>query len=247
MLGEFNWLPLPETAAAESGRARRARDHFRLALCDRPRARRGIARAHRFLAVLRGGRPLPAARAQHDRRDHAARAPRRGAVRVAGGRAAVRRQGRRIARAWLVRPRSCRGPSGLSVCARKCRVAGRSPVGRIPRPPRSSGLAALQRAIRLGRDALPSARRGGGRSGQGRGARGRRGDARRHRAQGTGAGARRRPRGIRACQRRQDALPRHHEPRIAHAAQRHHRFLRNVGERRPRCASTPSGAATTPG
>jgi cell cycle sensor histidine kinase DivJ len=47
--------------------------------------RRRIAGAHQLLAALRRGRSLSPAGAQHDRRDHAARPQRRGAVHFAGG------------------------------------------------------------------------------------------------------------------------------------------------------------------
>ena len=77
-------------AAAGSGRdrtrrARRARHHLGFTLRHRACARRRAARAHRCLAALCRGRPLPSARAQHDRRDHPPWPQRRGAVRVAGG------------------------------------------------------------------------------------------------------------------------------------------------------------------
>ena len=87
---------LASAAAAGAGRhparrAGRARHHLRRALCHRPGARRRAAGAHQLLAALCRGRPLPAAGAQHDRRHHPPRAQRRGAVRLAGGRAVVRR------------------------------------------------------------------------------------------------------------------------------------------------------------
>ncbi len=55
-----------------------------------------------------------------------------------------------------------------------------------------------------------------------------RGAARRERAQDPGKGAGYRARGIRARQCGQEPLPRHHEPRAAHAAQRHHRLFRHA-------------------
>ena len=62
---------------------------------------------------------------------------------------------------------------------------------------------------------------------QSRRSRGRRRDARRHRPQDAGAGARAGAHRRRAGRRVKDPLPRHHEPRAAHAAQRHHRLLRD--------------------
>ena len=50
-----------------------------------------VARAHELLAALCRGGPLSPAGPQHDRRHHPPRPQRRGAVRLAGGRAAVRR------------------------------------------------------------------------------------------------------------------------------------------------------------
>ena len=64
--------------------------------------------------------------------------------------------------------------------------------------------------------------------------------ARRHRSQDAGAGARSGTDRRRAGGRIQEPLSRHHEPRIAHAAQRHHRFLRD--DRSGRRADAGCGA-----
>ena len=154
-------------AAGHRGRERAgcaggARHHLGGALRDRARARRRVAGAHQLLAALRRGRPLSPARPQHDRRHHPPRPRRRGAVRLAGGRAAVRRRGAGSARARPVRPRPCRRPSGLSHGARRCGRARRRPVGRVPRAARRRRRSAGdRRAVHLDRDALPSARRAG--------------------------------------------------------------------------------------
>ena len=117
-------------------RARRARHHLGFALRHRPCARRRAARAHRRLAALCRGRPLSSARAQHDRRHHPARPQRRGAVRFAGGGAAVRRARAGAERPRPVRPRACRRPAGLSHRACRRSDVARGPLGRIPHPPR---------------------------------------------------------------------------------------------------------------
>ena len=91
VLSAFGVLPPPAMVGQRAWRAGRARHHFGRALCHRPRARRRAARAHQLLAALCRGGPLPAAGAQHDRCHHPARQQRRSVVRLARGRAAVRR------------------------------------------------------------------------------------------------------------------------------------------------------------
>ena len=147
------------------------------------------------------------------------------------------------ARPRPVRPRPCRRPSGLSHRAFRRRARRRGAQRRIPPAARC---AARRRArpssagrFHLGRDALPAARTGVAGRELGRG-RGRRRDARRHRPQDPGAGARPGAHRRRAGGRGQDPLPRHHEPRTAHAAQRHHRLLRN--DRAGRGADARCGA-----
>ena len=111
-LSAADLLPPAFEPPAQSMRPGRARHHFGGALCDRPGARRRVARAHQLLAALRRGGPLSAAGAQHDRRHHAPWPQRRRAVRLAGGGAAVRRAGR------------------LSCSATACSTASTSPTGR---------------------------------------------------------------------------------------------------------------------
>ena len=111
-------------------------------------------------------------------------------------------------------------------------------------PEHEDGAAAARVAVHLGRDALPAARPRRRRRRRRR-SRGGRGDARRHRAQDAGAGARGGPRRGRSRQRRQGQVPRQHEPRAAHAAQRHHRLLGHADERGARCGSTPRGGTNT--
>ena len=87
-------------AAADDGRDRtwracRTRHHLGGALCHGSGARRRTAGTHQLLVALCRGGSLPPAGAQHDRRDHPAWPQWRGAVRFAGGRAAVRRARRR--------------------------------------------------------------------------------------------------------------------------------------------------------
>ena len=94
--------------------------------------------------------------------------------------------------------------------------------------------------LHLGRNALPAARPGVARQRRRRG-RSRRRHARRHRPQDAGAGARSGAHRRRAGGRLQEPFPRHHEPRIAHAAQRHHRLLRN--DRAGRGTDAGCGAA----
>ena len=138
------------------------------------------------------------------------------------------------------------GPAGLSHArSRDAGAQGDEQLGRVPHPARSA---------RARPDARPSssgsrcaAARSIGAEGDERWrARSRRGDARRHRAQGAGAGARGRARGSRARQCRQEPLPRHHEPRAAHAAQRHHRLLRDAGERGDDAARRRRAGTNTP-
>ena len=190
--------------------------------------RRRIAGAHQLLAALCRGRPLSPAGAQHERRDLPPWPQRRGAVRFAGGGDHAGRAGRAAARPRPVRPRPCRRSSGLSHGAVGCGARRRGAQRRIPRAARC---AARRRAGHRAVDFIwvemrcrPLEQASQTRHGR---SRGRRGDARRHRPQdpgtGAGTGARRR----RAGRCGQDPLPRHHEPRIAHAAQRHHRLLRN--------------------
>ncbi len=225
-----------DRAGKRAWRARRARDRFRRALRHRPRARRRAAHAHRRRPAQRRGRTLPPARAQHDRRHHPARPQRRGAVRLAGGRAAVRCRRWRACRPRPVRPRACGRPAGVSHRACRRRRARRGPLGRIPHSPRQRG--GPRRLFRLDRNALPAARYRGGRARSGRGA------ARRDRPQGAGARARDRPQRIGAHQQRQEPLPRHHEPRAAHAAQRDHRLLRHAVQRFDRARSARVRANT---
>ena len=130
LVGAFDLLPA--TSSERTRGARGVRDRVGGALRRRARARRRSAGAHELLAPLCRGGPLPAAGAQHDRRDHAARPRRRRAVRFAGGAIAVRLRRCRIARARSVRPRPCCRPPGLSDRARRCRGAGREPLGRVP-------------------------------------------------------------------------------------------------------------------
>ena len=143
------------------------------------------------------------------------------------------------------RPKRCSACRRNRCSATACSIACTWPIGRpiSPRwrmPARSGESSSVEFRVRrevrrtrpanspvhLGRDALPPARSRRRRDDER--ARGGRGDARRHRAQGAGAGARGRARGGRARQRRQEPLPRDHEPRAAHAAQRHHRLLRDA-------------------
>ncbi len=208
-------------------------------LCGGARRRRGVAGAHQRGAALCRGRPLSPARAQHERRDVAAQPQRRRAIHFAGGRDHARRAG--------LAARS----------ATACSTASMSPIVR-PISPRCRMRARGERAASssaLRRDAA----RGQNVSADfiwvemrcrpleqavGRGRGGRR-DARRHRPQGAGAGARTGAHRRRAGGRVEDPLPGHHEPRAAHAAQRHHRLLRDDrAGRRARC-SMPRAARNT--
>ena len=136
-LGHAGMLPPIGHDRRRGRRTRGARRHFGGALCHGSGARRRVAGAHELLAALRRGGPLPAPRPQHDRRHHPARPQRRGAVRFARRRSAVRRQGERTARPPAVRPRARRRPPGLSHRARRCRNAGRGALGRVPRAARA--------------------------------------------------------------------------------------------------------------
>ncbi len=63
----------------------------------------------------------------------------------------------------------------------------------------------------------------------------------------TGAGAGRAPAPKpRTGQRRQEPLPGHYEPRVAHAAQRHHRLLGNADQRRNGCGLDGRAGRNTP-
>ena len=77
-------------------------------------------------------------------------------------------------------------------------------------------------------------------------ARGGRGDARRHRAQDAGAGARAARAEADQANAAKVQVPRQHEPRAAHAAQRHHRLLRHADERGADAARRRAPPANTP-
>ncbi len=126
-----------------------------------------------------------------------------------------------------VRARACRRPAGLSEGAGRCRRARRGAQRRVPRAPRPRRRRphARIRQLHLGRDALPSAR-SATRPGLDREVVAVMRDVTERKA--SGAGDRGHARGGRPRQRRQEPLPRHHEPRAAHAAQRHHRLLRDA-------------------
>ena len=103
-----------------------ARRDLGRALCDRPRARQRFARARELAPSGRRGGPLSSARAQYRRRDHAPSAQRHGALRLAGGRIAVRRAGEIAARPRPVRSRPRGGSAGLPDRAERCRRASAS-------------------------------------------------------------------------------------------------------------------------
>ena len=155
-------LPDPELGRT-SRRAGRARHHLGRALCHRAGARRRVAGAHQLLAALRRGGPLPAARPQHDRRDHAGTAA---TARCCSSRRPPKRCSARSVSELHghrpVRPRACRRPAGLSHGAGGCGGARRGALGRVPGPARAerSGRS-RDAAVHLGRDALPSARQRG--------------------------------------------------------------------------------------
>ena len=214
---------LPAGAGVERGPARRpdgSRRRFRDALCGRTGRQCGIAGAHFGGAALCGGRPLSLARAKHERRDFASQPQRRRGIHFTGRGSHARHAGCTAYRPWPVRPRSCRRSSGLSHGAVGCRARQRA-TRRIPFAPRRGSWPEHFRRFHLGRDALPAARAGFIRG------RCRRRDARRHRPQGPGAGPRTGAHRRRAGGCLQDPVPGHHEPRIAHAAERHHRLLRD--------------------
>ncbi len=140
------------------------------------------------------------------------------------------------ARAWPVRARPCRRPAGLSDRAGRCRSAWRKAVrsnsacgatASTPPAVRPREFVWIEMRCRPLEQATAAA-----------GARRRREvvavlrDVTERKEQQQ-ALARRACRG-RARQCRQKPLSRHHEPRIAHAAQRHHRLLRHADARRPR-------------
>ncbi len=185
------------------------------ALCGRARLRRRVAGAHQRRAALCRGGSLSPAGAQHERRDFAASAQRRRAVHFARGGDDAGGAGIAAARAWPVRPCSRRRSSGLSHRAFGCGARRRGAQRRIPP---EAGSAARRRAgpqrsgrLHLGRNALPAARAGRGSRGLVR-SRGRRRDARRHRPQDPGAGARSGAHRRRAGGCVENPLPRHHEP-----------------------------------
>ena len=195
------------------------------ALCGGSCVRRRIAGAHQRGAALCRGRPLSPAGAQHERRDLAPSPQRRGAVHFAGGRSLLGAPAARAARPRPVRPRPCRRPPGLSHGAcRMPRAAAMAAASSSACAATAAGGARQCRSISSGSRCAAARSSTGATSRRGRS---RRRDARRHRAQAAGAGARSGARRRRAGRCRQDPLPRHHEPRAAHAAQRHHRLLRD--------------------
>ena len=134
----------------------------------------------------------------------------------------------------------------VTACSTACMSPTARPISRRSPMPRRKASAARSNSasgakcrgeaeapgpVHLGRDALPRARsrrRTIPMSEQ----RSRRGHPRRDRAQDAGAGGRGRARGSRTRQRGEEPVPRHDEPRAAHAAQRDHRLLRDARQRR---------------
>ena len=188
-----------------------------------------VAGAHQLLAALCRGGPLPAARAQHDRRHHPPRPQRRGAVRLAGGRAVVRRA--RATSCWATAcSTACMSPTGRPISPRSPTRRRRGEAVRS-----NSACAATDDSgahghfiwVEMRCRPLDRGRRRCGGSEREVVAVLRDVSERKTQEQALELARAR----SRARQCRQEPLPRHHEPRAAHAAQRHHRLLRNADER----------------